>query len=137
MPHIHSNSLQGPGLNFNPSFFFFFSKAFPRIINRTLGELSVSWNNHPLSTERNRSPRQLWHSGMSSAANSDYLAVRSVFADDEEMNEFGTGGGTIPDCNSDNDVQVPEALFALSDEQLEQYYYKRVSIRYQKMATME
>lgn len=91
----------------------------PRI-NRTLGELSVSWNNHPLSTERNRSPRQLWHSGMSSAANSDYLAVRSVFADDEEMNDFGTGGGTIPDCNSDNDVQVPEALFALSDEQLEQ-----------------
>lgn len=28
-------------------------------INRTLGEMTGSWNNHPMSTERNRSPRQL------------------------------------------------------------------------------
>jgi len=91
----------------------------PRI-NRTLGEMAGSWNNHPMSTERNRSPRQLWHSGMTAAANSDYLAVQSVFANDQEMNEFGTGGGPIPDCDTDNDVEVPEVCFGLSDEQWQQ-----------------
>lgn len=54
---------------------------------------------------------------MTAAANSDYLAVQSVFANDQEMNEFGTGGGPIPDCDTDNDVEVPEVWFGLSDEQ--------------------
>ena len=88
----------------------------PRI-NWTLGEMAGSWNNHPISTERNRSPRQLWHSRMTAAANSDYLAVQSGFANDREMNGFGTGGGPIPDCDTDNDVEVPEVWFSLSVEQ--------------------
>lgn len=88
----------------------------PRI-NRTLHEMVGSWNNHPMSTERNRSPRQLWHSGITAATNSNYLAVQSVFANDQEMNEFGNGGGPIPDLDSENAVEVPEVSFALSDEQ--------------------
>lgn len=46
--------------------------------------------------------------------------MQSVFANDQEMNEFGTGGGPIPDYDSDNDVAVPEGWFALCDEQLQQ-----------------
>ena len=91
----------------------------PRI-NRTLDEMVRSWNNHPMSTERNRSPRQLWHSGISAATNSNYLAMQSVFASDQEMNEFGHGGGPTPDLDSDNDVEVPEVSFALSGEQWQQ-----------------
>ena len=33
------------------------------------------------------------------------------------MNEFGTGGGPIRDCDIDNDVEVPEVWFGLSDDQ--------------------
>ena len=33
------------------------------------------------------------------------------------MNEFGTGGGPILDCDIDNDVEVPEVWFGLSDDQ--------------------
>ena len=32
-------------------------------------------------------------------------------------NEFGTGGGPILDCDIDNDVEVPEVWFGLSDDQ--------------------
>ena len=46
--------------------------------------------------------------------------MQSVFANDQEMNEFGTGGGPIPDYDSDNDVAVPEGWLALCDEQLQQ-----------------
>ena len=45
----------------------------PRI-NRSLEELTNSWNNHPLRTMGNRSPRQLWISGLTATANSDYAS---------------------------------------------------------------
>ena len=57
---------------------------------------------------------------MTASTNSDYLAVQSVFANDQEMNEFGTGGGPIPDLDTDNDAEVPEVWFGLSDEQWQQ-----------------
>ena len=45
----------------------------------------------------------MWHFGLHTSANSDYLAVESVF-DEQEMNEFGTGGGPPVDYNTHNDV---------------------------------
>lgn len=78
----------------------------PRL-NRELNEMSGSWNNHPIDTQGNRSPRYMWHFGLHASANSDYLAVESVF-DEQQMNEFGTGGGPPVDYNTDNDVQIPE-----------------------------
>lgn len=78
----------------------------PRL-NRELNEMSGSWNNHPIDTQGYRSPRHMWHFGLHASANSDYLAVESVF-DEQQMNEFGTGGGPPVDYNTDNDVQIPE-----------------------------
>lgn len=72
-------------------------------LNRELNEMSGSWNNHPIDTQGNRSPRHMWHFGLHTSANSDYLAVESVF-DEQQMNEFGTGGGPPVDYNTDNDV---------------------------------
>ena len=87
----------------------------PRI-NRALNEMSGSWN--PMNTQGNRSPRQLWHSGLCAAANSNYLAVESVF-DEQQMNIFGTWDGDAPsvEYDTDNDVQVPEVSFMVTAEQ--------------------
>lgn len=91
----------------------------PRI-NRALHELENDWNNHPMSSAGNRSPLQIWHSGIRAVANSDYSAVNSLFSTQEGWMEYGTGGGPLPSCDSENDVEVPEIESQLSPQQLQQ-----------------
>ena len=97
----------------------------PRI-NRSLEELTNSWNNHPLRTMGNRSPRQLWISGLTATANSDYAAVHSIFNISEEWNDYGVDGdGPLPDMDADNDVEVPESAITLNTAQ---HYQLQASI---------
>lgn len=49
----------------------------PRI-ERHLNLFSSGWNNKPLSSERNRTPWQLWYQGLLSIYNSDYLVARDI-----------------------------------------------------------
>ena len=49
----------------------------PRI-NRALTLFATQWNNHPLSTEGNRSPDHVCVQGFYECANSNYLTVRDV-----------------------------------------------------------
>lgn len=85
-------------------------------LSKELNEMSGSRNYHPLNTQGNRSPRHLWHFGLHASENSDYLAVESVF-DEQQMNEFGTSGGPPVDYNTDNDVQIPEVSLSLSEQE--------------------
>ena len=50
-------------------------------INEALQQFSDAWNNHPLSTEQNLSPVQLWISGLSrsSGTSPDLLTEVIVF----------------------------------------------------------
>lgn len=48
-------------------------------VNRALDYFSVQWNNHPMSTERNRSPPQIWTEGFYKFAKSNYTAMRDAF----------------------------------------------------------
>ncbi|KAJ7394816.1 hypothetical protein OS493_000650 [Desmophyllum pertusum] len=92
----------------------------PRI-NRSLEELTNSWNNHPLRTMGNRSPRQLWYSGLTEVANSDYAAVHSILNDSEG---YGIDGdGPLPDA--DDEVEVPESAINLNAAQ---HYHLQASI---------
>lgn len=50
----------------------------PRI-SRHLSEFSQGWNNHGLSTERNKTPIQLWISGMFDMASSNHRAAREMW----------------------------------------------------------
>lgn len=90
----------------------------PRI-NRSLSELENSWNNHPLSTAGNRSPLQLWHSGINAVTNSDYHAVESIFAGQQDWDEYGIGGGPLSGCDTENDVHVPAVNFDPTPQQLQ------------------
>jgi hypothetical protein len=86
------------------------------LINQALNELTEAWNCHPLSTEGNLSPRQLWVQGMITRRNTTYSAVTSV-QNGLQINwdEYG-----IDDVQSDYIVTVPESPISLTDEHAQQ-----------------
>ena len=55
-------SKSAPALN--DSHLFVLHLVFLPVIKNALDELLVDWNNHPLSSENNFSPNQLWHLGL-------------------------------------------------------------------------
>ena len=89
----------------------------PRI-NRALDEFVQDWNNHPLSTEGNRSPLSLWHSGVTSLINSQYSAIENIIGGNNNWQDLGIDDDSpVPCPRADNDLQVPEFNVNLTDEQ--------------------
>lgn len=89
------------------------------LINTALRNLSSAWNDHPISTASNYTPRQLWLQRMLENRNSDHVAVRDVI-DDVSLNldEFGIEEeGPVPALESAS-VVVPESPIHLSDANL-------------------
>ncbi len=79
------------------------------IINQAIEQFVDQWNNHPLSTESNFSPRQLWALGMLDTRNPTSCAVQDVltgsdidlFGVDEEEDyllEDDEPGIVVPTC---------------------------------------
>ena len=93
----------------------------PRI-NRSLAELMNRWNNHPLSTMRNRSPLQLWYSGFCASANLDYAEVHGVLGDgNRDWGNYGIDGdGPLAEANADDYIEVPETQINITEEQQNQ-----------------
>ena len=87
-------------------------------VNKSLEELTREWNYHGLTTENNRTPRQLWIEGMLSNSQSDYRAVEDVLADVQpDMNDYGIDeGGDIPELQTSNNVVVPETPIESTEE---------------------
>ena len=83
----------------------------PRI-NRSLQEFVTQMNNHPVSTERNLSPLQLWEQGMLENINSAHSAV-------EDPDSFGIDPDIVS-CIDDDDYQVyvESPSSQISDEQI-------------------
>ena len=88
------------------------------LINQSLNELTEAWNNHPLSTEGNLSPRQLWVQGMIHARNTNYSAVSSVRSGEQiNWDEYGIDeDGPSASTQSDYSVTVPETQVNMGDE---------------------
>ena len=101
------------------------------LINQALNELCEAWNNHPLSTERNLSPRQLWVQGMIDARNTNYSAVSSVQSGQQvNWDEYGIDeDGPPAGMQSDYSVTVPASPVNLRDEHLCQLEQIANSIR--------
>lgn len=79
----------------------------PRI-NASLRSFQLAWNNHPLSTEGNRSPMQLY----------TFNSVGSALFSDHDLVDMSTYGedskATVFDLNDDTDVTVPNIDIPLS-----------------------
>ena len=92
----------------------------PRI-NRALDIFTVQWNNHPMRTEGNRSPLQIWTAGFYEFAESTYQAVRDVLdVHQVNFNEYGVDDdGPTPDVQTNNNVIVPRSLIDLSPNEFD------------------
>lgn len=90
----------------------------PRV-NRALDHFITQWNNHPLRTEGNKSPLQLWTAGFYQFAESDYQAVRDVLDSEAvSFNEYGIDdNGPVPQVQTNNHVVVPRSLVELSEDE--------------------
>jgi hypothetical protein len=87
----------------------------PRI-NRALDCFTTQWNHHPIRTEGNKSPLQLWIAGFYQFAESEYRAVRDVLdLDTVNINEYGIDdNGPIPPLQTNNHVVVPQSTAFLN-----------------------
>ena len=90
----------------------------PRI-NRALDYFTTQWNHHPIRTEGNKSPLQLWIAGFYQFAESDYTAVRDVLdLGTVDFNEYGIDdNGPIPPLQTNNHVVLPRSLVELSEDE--------------------
>ena len=85
------------------------------LINAALTEFVGQWNNHPVTTESNLSPQQLWIRGMVLLQNSGYSAVESVVQD---ISNYGIDvDGPVPEDDS-RLVNVPVTSINVDDVQL-------------------
>ena len=91
----------------------------PRI-NHQLHLFTGAWNNHPLRTEANWNPWQIWVNGMISHENIDNTAVRDVF---DGITPPGDLYGMDPQGPPPNEfdlgtVEVPDTTLPLNDIEL-------------------
>ena len=92
----------------------------PRI-NRALKLFEIQWNSHPLSTEGNMTPYQLWVEGFYQFANSTSQTIREVVDPDTlDVNSYGVDDddGPMPDIQAINHVEIPQSSIVLGDEDM-------------------
>ena len=101
------------------------------IINQSLHELTEAWNNHPLSSEGNLSPRQLWVQGMINARDTNYSAVYSVQSGQQiNWDEYGIDeDGPSASIQPDYSVRIPETQVNIREEHSNQMEQIANSIR--------
>ena len=87
-------------------------KVFIPMINNCLQEFCEQMNHRPLSTEHNRSPLQLFTSGILSNMHSGSVAVNSVL-NPEELEHYGVDPNGLPDYQ----VSIPDINIHLTEEQ--------------------
>ena len=105
--HLEDNGLLDP---LNELHLFALHHTYIPRINRCLQEFKGQWENHPLSSEGNRSPLQLYTSGMLENELSGYAGVESVL-DFENAHDYGFDpAGPFPVEDEDYQVVVPETF---------------------------
>ncbi|XP_073229075.1 uncharacterized protein [Porites lutea] len=89
------------------------------LINNAINQFIGQWNNHPVSTQCNFSPNQLWIQGMLNSRNSGYQVVTDVTAREAvNFDHYGIDEeGPVPDVQSDYAVSVPDTITTLTHNQ--------------------
>ena len=94
----------------------------PRI-NENLEKFKVSWNNHKLSTEKQKTPNQLYILGMLNLFGSEYTAVKDFFESNViDPNHYGIEELHVIDAASEVEEAdaVPETMQNLSNASLQE-----------------
>ena len=92
----------------------------PRI-NHQLSLFVEAWKHHPLRTEGNWTPQQIWVNDMISQDNAENTAVRDIFEEDMQVSDlYGEDPGGPPPNNFDlGSVEVPDTILPINGSQLE------------------
>lgn len=92
----------------------------PRI-NNQLSLFVEAWNYHPLRTEENWTPQQIWVNGMISQNDAENTAVRDLFVEDRQVAElYGEDPQGPPPNEFDlSSVEVPDTSLPLNELELE------------------
>ena len=93
--------------------------AYIPLINNAINQFIGQWNNHPVSTQCNFSPNQLWIQGILNSRNSGYQVVTDVTATEAvNFDHYGIDEqGPVPDVQSDYAVSVPDTITTLTHNQ--------------------
>ena len=95
------------------------------LIKKALQDLISSWNHHPVTTECNYSPRQLWIDGMLRMRNHVHSAVQNVLQGNDQPDLLNYGiyeEGPVPGLQTNNNVVVPGIGFQPSEYSLLQIH---------------
>ena len=91
--------------------------VFLDFVNESLEQFISERNNHPISTECNFSPRQLWVRGMITQMSSSSTAVQDVV----NLGHYGIDeDGQVPEQQLNYQIVVPQSPINLTEEQLVQ-----------------
>ena len=92
----------------------------PRI-NHQLSLFVEAWNHHPLRTEENWTPQQIWVNGMISQNNAENTAVRDLFVEDRQVAElYGEDPQGPPPNEFDlGSVEIPDTRLLINELELE------------------
>ena len=91
------------------------------IINHQFSLFVEAWNHHPLRTEGNWTPQQIWVNGMISQDNAENTAVRDIFEEDMQVLDlYGEDPQGPPPVEFDlGSVEVPDTILPINGSQLE------------------
>lgn len=88
------------------------------LVNQALDEFTAQWNSHPVTTETNFSPRQLWVSQMVTLQQSNYTAVQDVLGASTDYSNYGIDEeGPVPEAEEYR-ISVPPLALQSSADQL-------------------
>ena len=81
-----------------------------------LAEFVTAWNNHPMRTNKNQSPLQIWTQGFYTSSNKGDLLHET----DPEFHLYGIDwDGPFPEFQTNNNVVIPELNVDISQGNLE------------------
>ena len=93
--------------------------VYTNLINEALDAFKGQWNNHPITTETNFSPQQLWVRGMVISRNSNHTAVRDVVDASPDISQYGVDEeGPVPEAEQQYSIEVPQSPIHLEEVQL-------------------
>ena len=97
----------------------------PRL-NRDLEVFRNQWNNHPLRTEHNLTPIQLYIQGIRTASQSNFMFMPGTRTTEENIISHAGNDDFIDDEleNNESTVTIPQTTSPLSDTLMSQLRYE-------------
>jgi hypothetical protein len=105
----------------NPLHMFILHYVYLPRINTAIESFVDAWNKHPIRTERNWTPEQIWSNGMMNRVNERLTAVVDVRGEremgDDDLQWYGTDtDGPIPPDNGLNTVEVNDVEIEIPED---------------------